>query len=127
MFIHQAVKSIIKPLTTPNMLHGFLMIAFSFLCGCMNFKVEGGGTPCPEEGKETVHGSFYGFRWSEHKIVESQEKGLYSVTYYSNGLYALASVASLGLYVPVDVEWRILADPLPVTPNAELRKPTNSK
>lgn len=82
------------------------------LSGCMQFAIEGDcpKTPDSKFGKETIHGTFYGFNWDDgSRKVKKSDKGLgiYKVEYYTNPLYAFISIISLGLYVPVDVDYWI--------------------
>jgi len=81
----------------------FFMVA---LAGCATMILEGDGQKGPGKKLQTVHGSYYGFVWSEPKVkVCDNSHGLYRVSYHTNALYALASLASLGLYVPQTAEW----------------------
>ena len=78
------------------------------LSGCMSFEVEGDGRLTPQSitGRETVHGSLYGYTWGSRDIQKcSGGLGLYRVEYHTNALYILVSTCSLGLYVPQTVEW----------------------
>lgn len=78
------------------------------LSGCMAFEVEGDGelTQNSCHGSETVHGSFWGFSWHDRDIEKCFDgSGLYRVEFSTNAFFALASVASIGFYVPQTVEW----------------------
>lgn len=80
------------------------------LTGCASFPIEGDcpKTPDSRYGRETVHGSFYGFHWDDNsrKIRKADGGlGLAKVEYRTNLLYILASVCTLGLYVPVDIDY----------------------
>lgn len=79
------------------------------LYGCTTMTIEGDGqkTPQSKTGTDTVHGSFYNFVWSEPPPVDKCDngRGLYRARYHTNMAYVLASVFSLGLYVPQTVEW----------------------
>jgi hypothetical protein len=82
-----------------------LMVTIS---GCATMTIEGDGqkTPQSKTGIHTVHGSFYNFVWSEPPVTKCENgHGLYRARYHTNALYALASIISLGLYVPQTVEW----------------------
>ena len=76
---------------------------------CMTFEVEGDGVLGPESahGSEVVHGSLYKATPWRSRVIEKciSGRGLYRVEYYTNGLFVLASAATLGLYVPQSVEW----------------------
>jgi hypothetical protein len=71
--------------------------------------IEGDGQKTVESrsGTHTVHGSYYGFVWSEPPPVTKCEngRGLYRARYHTNAVYSVVSVASIGLYVPQTVEW----------------------
>ncbi len=78
------------------------------LSGCATMTIEGDGqkTPKSTTGTHTAHGSFYSFVWSAPPITKCENgRGLYRARYHTNALYALVSLASLGLYVPQTVEW----------------------
>ena len=76
---------------------------------CMTFEVEGAGALRPESdhGSEVVHGSLYKTAPWQSRAIEKCTDGssLYRVEYYTNGLFVLASAATLGVYVPQSVEW----------------------
>ncbi len=78
------------------------------ISGCSTMTIEGDGqkTPMSKTGTHTKHGSFYNFVWSEPPVDKCENgRGLYRVRSHTNAVYALVSVASLGLYVPQTVEW----------------------
>ncbi|MBT3287840.1 MAG: hypothetical protein HN380_10890 [Victivallales bacterium] len=82
------------------------------LTGCMSFAIEGDCQKTPDShfGKETVHGSFYGFNWDDHsrEVKKAGDGlGLFKVEYRTNFLYSLISVVSLGTYAPVNVDYWI--------------------
>jgi len=53
-----------------------------------------------------VHGSFYNFKWSEPPATKCKDgRNLYRVRSHTNALYSIASILSLGLYVPQTMEW----------------------
>lgn len=74
---------------------------------CTTFEVEGDGslTERSVRGSETVHGSFWGIDWAERPVQKCESTGLYRVQYHTNVAYLLASVGTLGLWVPQSVEW----------------------
>ncbi|MFA7231864.1 MAG: hypothetical protein WC071_11395 [Victivallaceae bacterium] len=88
-------------------------LTFAFiLAGCTNFPIEGSGTPEKTNGHETIHGSFYGFKWQEYEIKKAKDGlGLYRVICHANYLYSATAVLTLGLYVPQEIEWWIQAPP----------------
>ena len=86
-------------------------LAGALLCvssSCMTFELEGDGIKSPDSchGGETIHGSMYGFQWTDHVIEKcTDQHGLYRVEFHTNGLLLLVSALTLGLYVPQTVEW----------------------
>lgn len=77
---------------------------------CMSFVVEGAGdrdkTVGAQKAEETIHGSFWGSLWVKPTVAKCDKNHeLYRIKYHQNALYVLASVATLGLYVPQAVEW----------------------
>jgi len=84
-----------------------LLLALPLLSACSTFEVEGSGSLTPEAvtGSETVHGSLYGIDWGSHVVEKCGADSLFRVEYHTNAAFLLASVASLGLYVPQTVEW----------------------
>jgi hypothetical protein len=78
--------------------------------GCTTFLIEGSGdrdkTPDAQKVEETIHGSFWGFSWTERKVASCErDRELFRIKVHQNALFVLASVATLGLYVPQSVEW----------------------
>jgi hypothetical protein len=87
------------------------------LSGCMTFEleaaaVEAGHGMSAASTSETVHGSWWGFKWSDHVVEKGAEGdyGLYRVEYHTNALFSVVSVLTLGLYVPQTVEWWTLVE-----------------
>lgn len=85
----------------------FTLMALVGLAGCATFEVEGSGSITPDAitGSETVHGSLYGIDWASRVTEKCGRDHLFRVEYHTNAVFLLASVASLGLYVPQTVEW----------------------
>lgn len=89
--------------------------------GCMSFDVENHPkgmdktASSPKGGIETIHGSLYGFYWknrTQEDIIKAKgDIQLYRVRYSTNIFYCLASVLSLGLYVPETIEWKLVTAP----------------
>lgn len=82
-------------------------LAVLAMSGCATYEVEGAGafTPDSHTGSETIHGSLYGFRWSEFNNEKCVDSNLFRVETHTNAALLLISVLSLGLYVPQTVEW----------------------
>ena len=74
---------------------------------CATIEVEGPGSIKPDSvtGSQTVHGSLYGFRWQPYTTEKCEEGSLFRVEHQTNVIMLLASLATLGLYVPQTVEW----------------------
>ena len=91
-----------------------LVVLLSGVAGCTTFMIEGSGdtdkTPDAQKLEETVHGSFWGFDWAERNVVKCDTGNeLFRIKVHQNVLFVLASVATLGLYVPQSVEWWCVA------------------
>ena len=99
-----------------------IVCVLSVLClcisGCMQFPLAAEGNKDEmTKGGGVFYGSYYDFWWSkcpqESLLIDMETyknevetvRPLYQVLYSSNGLYTLVSIASLGLFVPVDVRW----------------------
>lgn len=84
-----------------------VIAALALLPACATFELEGSGSVTPEAitGSETVHGSLYGINWASRVTEKCGADSLFRVEYHTNAAFLLASVASLGLYVPQTVEW----------------------
>jgi len=84
-----------------------LIAAVASTVACATFEVEGVGSITPDaiRGSETVHGSLYGFQWRASDIEKCGDQTLFRVEVNTNVALLLASVVSLGLYVPQTVEW----------------------
>lgn len=86
----------------------FSLIFILTVPGCMTFTLEGDlpKTPDSKTRSETIHGSLYGFEWSAWVVEKcANRQGIARVRSHTNAVYLLASVASLGLYVPHNVTW----------------------
>jgi len=99
-----------------------------------SFLVEGGLKEGRDEvsassEQETIHGSLYGLEWSERASKKSQDSGLYKVEVSTNGLYLIASLISLGFYVPQDVQWWLVKEKpkAPTNPYVPAKTKTQSE
>ncbi len=74
---------------------------------CSTVELEGSGSITPEAitGSETVHGSLYGFRWKSFTTEKCGTDSLFRVETHTNVGLILASVLTLGVYVPQTIEW----------------------
>ena len=86
-----------------------LAICIPFMMyGCMNFPIEGDCNKSLKTETETVHCSMYGFNWDDNirKVRKANNGlGLAKVEYNMNGLDLLVGALTLGLYVPVEIEY----------------------
>jgi len=84
----------------------YLVIINVYACATMTIEGDGQKTPQSKNGTHTVHGTFYGFNWSEPPVDKcDNRRGLYRARYHTNAVYVTVPVVSLGLYVPQTVEW----------------------
>ena len=84
------------------------LILVTSVTGCMTFAIEGDvpKTPDSKTKSETIHSSIYDIQWSSWTVEKCDErKGLARAEFHTNAVYLLASVATLGLYVPQTVTW----------------------
>lgn len=91
----------------------FLILLCS-IAGCTTFLIEGSGdrdkTPDAQKVEETIHGSFWGIQWGHRNVAKcEQQNELFRIKVHQNALFVLASVATLGVYVPQSVEWWCVA------------------
>lgn len=95
------------------------------LVACMTVTLEGDGEKKPDatQGTDTAHGSLYGYFWSkptEEKCTDGQR--LYRVRFHTNAGYLLASVFSLGLYVPQTAQWWCTDAPEASNPDTDMEE-----
>lgn len=70
--------------------------------------IEGDGQKSPESktATHTRQRSFYNFVWAEPPVTKcDRHRRLFRTRHHTNLVYMIASLASLGLYVPQTVEW----------------------
>ncbi len=82
-------------------------LTLACLAGCSTFELEGSGSISPSTitGRETVHGSLYGYRWQQFQVEKCEQDSLFRIEFHTNALLLLTSLVTLGLYVPQTVEW----------------------
>ncbi len=93
----------------------FVLFAVSFfLHGCYGYRVDVlHSDPVTEAEQQTAHAFFWGLLQSPQYIVAENCKSnaindVYITTNYG---YAFATVVSLGIWAPIDVEWRCAEQP----------------
>ncbi len=89
-------------------LNRFVLITITLgVSACATVELEGSGSITPEAitASETVHGSLYGFRWKSFTAEKCGKDSLFRVETHTNVGLILASVLTLGVYVPQTIEW----------------------
>lgn len=80
--------------------------------GCYHFRVTAPQPdPATEYEQRTVHALFWGLLQTDTRAVDCESNALDEVRVTTNFGYALVSVATLGIWVPMDVEWRCAKEP----------------
>ena len=99
--------------------------------GCATIRVKSGEVQgeVGENGakKKLVSRWFWGYLWNgELEIQTCESNKLQSVHVKTNFWEAVVTIATLGIYCPVDVEWicakPYVPDPCPVCPGTEKKK-----
>ena len=88
--------------------YGIVILNELFLSSCMSFTTEGDlpNTTDLITDNETVHSSLYGIEWWTQTVEKwANQQGFTRVRFHTNAAYLLASVVSLGIYVPLNVTW----------------------
>ncbi|HEY3233375.1 MAG TPA: hypothetical protein VGJ84_01580 [Polyangiaceae bacterium] len=90
----------------PLVLYGAL--AFG---GCYHYRVTPiNSVPADEGHSRTVHAFVWGLVQPSAEQPECQGNGAAEVTTHTNFGYALVSVITLGLWVPIELEWKCAKD-----------------
>lgn len=102
-----------------------LAIFLGSVSGCTTILIEGSGdrdkTVDAPKVEETIHGSFWGIQWGDQNVSRCEKNHeLYRIKVHQNALFVIASVVTLGLYVPQSVEWWCVAR----TPSGEDEGPS---
>ncbi|MEM7276846.1 MAG: hypothetical protein AAF385_01870 [Pseudomonadota bacterium] len=109
-----------------------LLLPLLGIVACSTVELEGSGSITPDAitGSETVHGSLYGYRWKPFTTEKCGTDSLFRVETHTNAGLLLASVLTLGFYVPQTVEWWCYApdngdaeDEEVWDPNADMESP----
>lgn len=81
----------------------------SVMTGCASFAIQGGGNVTAKDGlrgHETVYSSCWKeSSWNKRCTLKDSRADFVKVRYKTNFFYSLASVVTLGVFVPQDVEW----------------------
>lgn len=91
-----------------------LLIAVALLLlggqGCYHYRVTTDDRPATEYEKKTVHNLLWGLLTQDAPaadcVGEGKSNGLSEVRISTNLGYLIISVATVGIWVPLDVEWR---------------------
>jgi hypothetical protein len=79
------------------------------MTGCASFAIQGGGNVTAKDGlrgHETVYSSCWKeSSWNKRCMLKDSRANFVKVRYKTNFFYSLASVVTLGVFVPQDVEW----------------------
>jgi hypothetical protein len=101
--------------STTRMSRGFAIVAVIIavlLPGCANYQARvADGKPLEPEYQGGMMSAYAWGSWVSPEIMSAEEckRGMYDVVVESNYLYSLASVVTLGLWMPVDVSYRCKA------------------
>ncbi len=82
------------------------------LQGCANYQARvADGKPLEPQYQGGMMSAYAWGSWVSPEIMSAQEckRGMYDVVVESNYLYSLASVVTLGMWMPVDVRYRCKA------------------
>lgn len=68
-------------------------------------------SPVTPTERVTLHSFAWGLVQTEHLTDECKGRGVTNVAARTNYAYALAGVVSLGLWMPLELEWQCAGDP----------------
>jgi hypothetical protein len=93
--------------------HGFrsLFLALAVVAvfassGCYHYRVVTPDAPATEYHRKTLHGMFWGLLQHDADVGDCVSDALVEVRVRNNAGYMLLSVVTLGIWAPLDVEWR---------------------
>lgn len=86
--------------------------AMVMMQGCYHFRVDTTAPQGTEIHKKTMHAFLWGLV-QPSPIDDCDDKGVTDVRASTNLGYQVISVATLGIWVPMDVEWRCTKRPPP--------------
>jgi hypothetical protein len=104
-----------SPTPTTRVRRGFAVVAVIIavlLPGCASYQARvADGKPLEPEYQGGLMSAYAWGSWVSPEIMSAEEckRGMYDVVVESNYLYSLASVVTLGLWMPVDVSYRCKA------------------
>ena len=83
--------------------------------GCYHYRIAARGEAATEYQKKTMHALLWGLVQQNEFADNCQSNGIHEVRVSTNFGYVLVSVASLGIWVPLDIEWRCAREAPPDT------------
>ena len=90
-------------------------LALSVASGCYHYRVQPAATvPADEPHRATRHAFFWGTLQNRALAPDCMGNGVAEVPPSTNFAYALARIATLGIWAPLDLEWRCAKDRLVV-------------
>jgi len=99
--------------TRPRLLAVVLILALWLCPGCYHFRVTAPDpTPATEYRHETVHALFWGLIQQDTPATNCVSNALDEVKVTTNLGYALVTVATLGIWTPMQVAWRCAKEPV---------------
>jgi hypothetical protein len=73
--------------------------------GCYHYRISMRGEAATEPHKKTMHALFWGLVQENQFADNCQGKGIHEVRVSTNFGYVLVSVVTVGIWVPMDIEW----------------------
>jgi hypothetical protein len=84
-----------------------LLLAATFaLSGCYHYRVVTPDAPATEYNRTTLHAMFWGLLQHDANVGDCVSDAMVEVRVRNNAGYILLSAVTLGIWVPLDVEWR---------------------
>jgi hypothetical protein len=95
----------VRPVLTRVLAVFFLAATFA-LSGCYHYRVVTPDAPATEYNRTTLHAMFWGLLQHDADVGDCVSNALVEVRVRNNAGYILLSAVTLGIWVPLDVEWR---------------------
>jgi hypothetical protein len=89
-----------------RMLPVLLLAATFALSGCYHYRVVTPDAPATEYNRTTLHAMFWGLLQHDANVGDCVSDAMVEVRVRNNAGYILLSAVTLGIWVPLDVEWR---------------------
>jgi hypothetical protein len=88
----------------------FILIVFIFFQGCYSYRVVvPNSTPVADSESTTVNSLFWGLLNDPQQIIAEEcrrSNSIHEVKFSTNLGYSLISIVTLGIWMPVNVEWK---------------------